>query len=252
MFFILIFSFCLCAGYIYAEKDTLTQVSTIDALLTGIYDGEMTLTELKQYGDFGLGTFNNLNGEMIVVDGHFYRIASDGTVKQPDNKTKTPFAAVTFFEADKTLPLQPGLDYRLFKKQIDKILPTLNIFYGIKILGIFKAVKTRSVPKQNKPYRPLKEILKTQPVFTFQDVEGTIIGFRSPPYVKGINIPGYHLHFLTKDKKSGGHILEFTIKKATLEIDETSKFLVILPKDKAFYGADLTLEKQSDLEKVEQ
>ncbi|WP_435546997.1 acetolactate decarboxylase [Desulfobacterium sp. N47] len=133
----------------------------------------------------------------------------------------------------------------------DEMIPTPNIFHAIKIKGIFKTVKTRSVPKQSKPYRPLKEIVNTQPTFRFNNIRGTIAGFRCPSYVKNINVAGYHLHFLTEDGKTGGHVLEFTVGKAVLEIDETSGFSLLLPENKAFYDADLSLDKQTDPEEVE-
>ncbi len=235
----------------FAQTDTLTQVSTINALLSGIYDGEMTIGELKQHGDFGLGTFNGLDGEMLVFDGQVYQITSDGVARQPGNNTKTPFASVTYFEADQKFIIQPDTTFPEFEKQMDNLIPTQNIFYAIRIEGVFSKVKTRSVPVQKKPYQPLKEITKDQPTFDFQDIEGTIVGFRCPDFVKGINVPGYHLHFLTGDGKAGGHVLKFMVRKAVAEIDQTSKFFLILPDDVEFYGADLSEDKQADLKQVE-
>lgn len=234
-----------------AQKDILMQVSTIDALLNSIYDGEITVSELKQHGNFGLGTFNGLDGEMFAIDGRFYQITSDGKARQPDSNIKTPFAAVTFFEADQSLVLRPGVNFDSLKEQTDKVIPTQNIFYAIRIEGVFKTVKARSVPKQGKPYKPIKEIVKNQPIFIYENVEGIMGGFRCPPYVKGINVPGYHFHFLTKDGKKGGHVLEFTVQEAVLKIDHTSVFSIMLPHDKAFYSTDLTQDKEADLKKVE-
>jgi acetolactate decarboxylase len=232
-------------------RDVLFQVSTIDALMTGIYDGETTLGSLKEKGDFGLGTFNALDGEMILLDGRFYRITAAGTVERPDPGTKTPFAAVTFFDADRTVPLEKGLDFRQFVVKTDKLLPTPNVFYAIKITGTFEMVRARSVARQTKPYRPLDEVVKNQRVFNLSKVEGTIVGFRCPPYVKGVNVPGYHLHFITADRKAGGHVLDFKVEKAVLEVDDTSEFNLVLPSDKAFYGADLTPDREQAVKAVE-
>ncbi|MFH2044425.1 MAG: acetolactate decarboxylase [Pseudomonadota bacterium] len=253
---ILILSFgFLFVGHLYSgdisQRDILTQYSTINALLGGVYDGEMTIKDLKRHGDFGLGTFNALDGEMFVVDGHYYQITSDGKAREADEKTRTPFAAVTFFESDKKADLHSDMDFDSFTRKIDETIITPNIFYAIKIKGKFKAIKTRSVPKQVKPYKPLKEIVDTQPIFYFSKTRGTIVGFRCPSYVKNINVPGYHLHFITEDCKAGGHVLDFVVDKAVLEIDETSGFSLLLPQNKAFYNSDLSLDKQSDLEKVE-
>jgi len=238
-------------GVSYAGQDTLTQISTIDALMSGIYDGETTLQALKEKGDFGLGTFNTLDGEMVLLGGEFFRINGKGAVERPDLKTKTPFAAVTFFEADRIVPLKKGLDFKALVAATDKMLPTANMFYAIRITGSFSVVKTRSVPAQQKPYRPLSEVVKTQPVFTLNNVRGEIVGFRCPPYVKGVNVPGYHLHFITADRSAGGHVLDFSVDTAVLEVDDTSEFTVVIPSDKAFLEADLTPDREKELKAVE-
>ncbi len=233
------------------KNETLTQVSTIDALLNGVYDGETNLKQLVSQGDLGIGTFQALNGEMIVLEGKVYQVTSDGAVRLPDAEMTTPFAAVTFFESDMTHSFPAGTDFKAFKEQLDQLIPTPNIFYAIKLKGTFRKVKTRSVPKQHKPYPPLQEVAKKQPVFEFENVEGTMIGFRCPPYVKGINVPGYHLHFLTKDKKGGGHVLEFNLENAQASLDYTSQFTLILPEEENFYATNLKEDKSKELETVE-
>ena len=232
-------------------RDDLTQISTIDALMSGVYDGDTTIGSLKDKGDFGLGTFNNLDGEMVLLDGRFYRVTASGSVEEPGPDTGTPFAAVTFFDADRTIPLDKGIDFRQFTAKTDRLLPTPNIFYAVKITGTFETVKARSVARQTSPYRPLEEVVKSQALFDFANVEGTIVGFRCPPFVKGVNVPGYHLHFLTADRKAGGHVLDFRVLKATLEIDYTNRFILVLPSDESFYAADLSPDRDKALKAVE-
>jgi len=233
------------------ERETVTQVSTIDALLNGVYDGAVSLREVTQYGDFGIGTFHALDGEMLMVDGEIYQIASDGVARVPDLNVTTPFAAVTFFEVDQSHILPSGMTFDVFEHEVDRLLPTPNIFYALRIEGVFKTMKTRSVPEQTHPYPPLTEIAKTQPVFEFENIEGVLIGFRCPPYVTGINVPGYHLHFLTKDRKAGGHVLAFTVDDAVLTMDYTSNFSMRLPVADAFYSANLEDDKTQELKAVE-
>ena len=233
------------------NEEVLFQASTINALLEGVYDGEITYGELKQHGDFGIGTFNGLDGEMIGLDGMFYQVKSDGVAYAVADSMKTPFAAVTFFEADKEVALDQSVDYEQLRHFLDQMLPTQNIFYAIKIEGTFTYIKTRSVPGQHKPYPPLVEVVKHQPTFEFHDVMGTIVGFRCPAYVKGVNVPGYHLHFITEDKKGGGHVLDCRIQDVTIGIDYTSGFYLTLPEASAFYETDLSKEKESELEQVE-
>ncbi|MGA2401994.1 MAG: acetolactate decarboxylase [Syntrophobacteraceae bacterium] len=238
---VLMFALLLPCGFDASaqQQKKLTQFSTIDALMSGIYDGTLTMAELTRYGDFGLGTFQSLDGEMAVVDGIVYQITSDGAVHTPDAAMTTPFAAVTFFAPDREIELKSGATFESLAGEVDPLLPTRNIFYAVRIEGLFDKVKTRVVPKQCKPYPPLTEVVKTQSTFDFEKVEGVMVGWRCPSFVKGINFPGYHLHFLTKDRKAGGHVLEFTAGQATVKIDGVSDFRVILPESKDFFGLNL-------------
>jgi len=232
--------------------DTLVQISTIDAVLNGLYDGVTDFKTLKSYGDFGIGTFQALDGEMIAVDGKFYQVKADGKVYSVDDAMLTPFASMTYFSSDFSVDLAESMNYTAVQAFLDKNLPTNNIFYAIMIKGTFSYMKTRSVPGQQKPYPPLVDVTAHQPVFEMHDVEGVIVGFRTPSYVSGVNVPGYHLHFLTTDKTAGGHILDFTVKNATAQIDNTSDFLMILPgQGSDFYNLDLTKDKTAELNKAE-
>jgi acetolactate decarboxylase len=234
-----------------AKNDVLFQASTIDALLVGVYEGDMTFAELKRHGDFGLGTFNNLDGEMIALDGKFYQVKDDGIAYPVEDSMKTPFSVVTFFEPDESFDMDEKLNDAQLKKYLDGRIPTENIFYAFKIEGIFGYVKTRSVPAQKKPYPALVEAVKHQSVFELHDVKGTIVGFRTPGFVKGVNVPGYHLHFITEDRKAGGHVLAFRVENACIKTDSMSELCVVLPKSAGFAEADLTKEQHGELEAVE-
>ncbi len=229
-----LFSFFLLPLPANAGRDTLTQFSTIDALLMKAYDGEVTLSRLKPYGDFGLGTFNGLDGEMLVLDDVIYQVLGDGSVRIPDEKVKTPFAAVTFFDADASYELPTGITFSSLSKFIDSRVTSSEIFYAFKITGLFKTMKTRSVPRQNKPYKSLKSLLKNQNIFEFEEIRGTIAGLRSPASARGVNIPGDHLHFISQDRQAGGHVLSFELIEGSIEIDDTDHLSVILPKPKGF------------------
>lgn len=189
---------------------------------------------------------------MVGFDGNFYQVKADGIAYPVSDPTETPFACVTFFDIDLEEDLPEDINYEQLQEFLDGILPTGNIFYAIRIEGTFSYMKTRSVPAQEKPYPPLVEVTKSQPVFEFNNVEGTIAGFRCPAYVSGINVTGYHLHFLTKSKDTGGHVLDFKVGEAVASLDYTSEFLMILPgKDSDFYRINLAQDKQEELEKVE-
>jgi acetolactate decarboxylase len=232
-------------------KDILFQTSTIGALLEGIYEGDTTYKDLKKHGDFGIGTFNGLDGEMIGLDGTFYQIKADGVAYSAPDSMETPFAVVTFFEPNKTISLDKSLSCKQLEQYLDDLLPTKNIFYSIRIDGIFKYIKARSVPKQNKPYPRLPEVVKNQKIFEFHDVNGTVVGFWFPPYMKEINVPGYHFHFITEDKKAGGHLLDCQLQNVRIEIGYSSQLYISLPEHGDFYRINLTEKKETELEKVE-
>ena len=246
----LVFVISGCATHLQ-NRDILYQTSTINALLEGVYDGNLDYKSLKQHGNFGIGTFEELDGEMIGFDGKFYQIKADGTAYPASDSKKTPFAVVTFFEPDKSLSLGKVDDYKQLGQLLDNAFPTKNIFYAIRIDGNFKYIKTRSVPKQNKPYVRLVDVVKNQPTFEFRNVDGTIVGFWCPGYAEGVNVPGYHFHFLTNDKKSGGHLREGQMENVKAEIDYTSNFYMELPNNTDFYKVDLEKDKKSELGKVE-
>ncbi len=228
------------------------QASTINALVEGVYDGEMTYGELRAHGDFGLGTFNALDGEMIAFDGLFYQIKSDGVAYPVDDAQQTPFAIVQFFGPEVRQDLGRAMDYEQLKGHLHSVIPSTNFFYAIRIDGLFRYMKTRSVPRQTKPYPPLIEVTKTQPVFEFSDVSGTLVGFRFPDYAQGINVPGYHLHFLTEDRKAGGHILDCRLQQGKMMVEHTSNFHMELPSRGTFLDADLAKDQRETLRQAEE
>lgn len=242
------------AGCRSASSQSITQVATIDALMAGVYDGHMSLAELSGHGDFGIGTFEGMDGEMIFLDGAFYRARADGKVYRPALSERTPFACVTKFAADHREALPGATDMTALEARIDALVPEQNRFCAFKVRGVFNRVRVRSVPFQKKPYRPLAEVTKTQAVFDLAGVRGTLIGFRSPPFVKGVNVIGYHMHFLADDHASGGHVLEVEIGQGVLETDSAVAWLnIFLPTASAsFEASDLTKDRSRALQAVEQ
>jgi acetolactate decarboxylase len=230
------------AGTGTKQDDVLVQYSTLGSLMAGVYDGEMTFGELKEFGDFGLGTFNALDGEMIQVDHQIYQIKADGVAYLVDDKMKTPFSVVTYFDADQSIQLKEKITCEAFKDYLDDQLPTQNTAYAIKVMGSFEYMKTRSVPKQEKPYPLLSEVIETQPIFEFQSTDGIMIGFRLPVYMNIANAPGYHFHYLNNGRDAGGHVLDCIVQKATIEIDQMNEWYTIIPSDDEFYEVDFSQE----------
>jgi acetolactate decarboxylase len=234
------------------DRDALFQRSTIDALMIGLYDGSMSFRDLKTHGDTGIGTLDALDGEMIALDGKFYQIASDGICRPVADSMTTPFASVTCFERDKVSAADSETGFESLKAMLDTMMPSKNVFYAIRIDGTFRSVKTRSVPKQTKPYPKLTDVVAKQPTFEFTNAKGTLIGFWCPYYVKGVNVPGYHFHFITEDRTQGGHLLDCATAGVTAYLDVTPRFSLSLPTSDEFLKAPLGEDTSKDLKTVEQ
>jgi acetolactate decarboxylase len=230
---------------------TLFQTSTINALLEGVYDGDLPVATLRQHGDFGLGTLNGLDGEMVQVDGQVFQIRSDGKARLVPDDARVPFADTTFFHADRSVTVEKPLSFQQMTAYLDTLLPSRNLFYAIRIEGTFAFVRTRSVPRQAKPYPRLAEVVKTQPTFQFRNQRGVMVGFWTPNYATGFNVPGYHFHFLTADRTGGGHVLECTLGRVKISVDDTPRFTLDLPRTREFQAAILDTDRRSELNQVE-
>jgi acetolactate decarboxylase len=222
----------------------------INALVEGFYVENTTIADIKTHGDFGLGTFNYLDGEMVLLDNIFYQIRSDGNVYCIGDNEQSPFACVTFFNPDTFDDIDGNIDSIDFDSFINNLIPSENMLYAIRIDGVFNHVRTRAVPKSEN-YMPLVEATKNQPVFDFYDVEGSLAGFYTPRFMASLNAPGYHLHFLTKDRLHGGHLIECSLKKVRIGIQHVPKLEVGLPVTFDYLTADLTRDINKDLDKAE-
>ena len=219
----------------------LSQFSTLDALLMGIYDGSFSLQTVRGQGDFGVGTYEGLDGEMILLDGHFYQVRANGVVSEAEEGTRVPFAVVTHFKPDLRLSVKQASPAQL-AELIDAALPSKNLFYAIRVHGPFIALTARSVAKQFLPYPPLAQVIPTQSLFNHSNIAGTLVGIRSPAFVAGINQVGYHFHFVSDDRRAGGHALDFTTAEVTVEIQVLRRHSVWMPENASFLNATLPLQ----------
>ena len=233
------------------SKDNAVYLSApISALVEGLYVEDTTMAEIKRHGDFGLGTFNFLDGEMVLLDGEVRQIRSDGKVYQVKDDEKSPFACVTFFNADTIDDLEQSESPKGFYDLLDNLIPSQNMLYAIRIDGTFDYVKTRAVPRSEN-YRPLVEATKDQPIFEFHDVRGCVAGFYTPRFMESLNAPGYHLHFLSHDRQQGGHVIECILEKVRVGIQHVPKLDVGLPVTLDYLTADLSRDVGDDLDKAE-
>lgn len=240
-----------CATGLAAEQQVLFQTSTLQALMNGVYDGDYSFEKLKKHGDFGLGTLEALDGEMVALDGRFYQVKTDGQVYAVAPAQKTPFAEVTFFRTDKTLDAAEIPDLKQLEQYLTARLPSPNVLYAFKITGKFSYIKTRSVPRQARPYPPLAEAANRQKVFEFRNVDGVMVGFFHPSFLAGINVAGYHFHFLTADRRAGGHLLDCRLQQARVEWSRINDFQLRLPGTEEFSRTDLSGDKKQEIDQVE-
>lgn len=232
------------------EDETVFQTSTVNALMEGASIGDMTMSELKTHGDFGLGTFDGLDGEMIELDGKVYQVRADGHAHPVEDSARTPFATVSFFKADHSARLDRHCTMDAMLAAVAAMLPSQNMFHAIRIEGRFEYVKTRAVAKQDKSVG-LEQAARDEPIFEFHDVSGTIVGFFTPDYLRGVNVPGYHLHFLTVDRKAGGHMLDCRTTDVTIQIHHTPEFELGTPGTEEFLKADLSADHAAAIRKIE-
>lgn len=233
------------------DREIIFQVSTIDALLESVYDGVMPVSDLSLYGDLGIGTFDSLDGELIMVDGVVYQARADGSVVVAPLDLLVPLAAVTFFDPDITIPHLSTINFSEFEEYIDGTIRSENLKYAIRIDGMFPKVTVRAPHRQERPYPRLVNALTDQYMATHTNISGTAVGFRLPAYVAGLNVQGYHLHFISDDRSVGGHIVDFSLDSATVSLDETLNFMMRLPSDGGFIDADLTADLSDELTVVE-
>jgi acetolactate decarboxylase len=222
------------------NNNSLFQVSTMNSLSAGNFDGNISTGELKMHGNTGMGTFNGLDGEMIELNGIIYQVKSSGAVYAVNDSELIPFAMVTYFQADKILILNKSMNYTELQEYLNAIIPSKDISYSFKVMGTFDYIKARSPKEQYKPYPNLTEALKTQSIFNFNDINGTMVGFWYPAYASSLNLNDYHFHFIDEKKNSGGHVLDLKLKNVIVEIDYIPDIYLFSPEKDDFIKFNLT------------
>jgi acetolactate decarboxylase len=232
--------------YLNTEVHTLFQVSTSGALVAGVYSGAVSVQSLLEHGDFGLGTFANLDGEMVVLDGHVYQVKGTGSVSEAPLTAEAPFAVVTRFTPNVTLTVEPILSLAELQGRCDTLRTSGNIFYAFRLDGMFKRIGTRAVKPAAEDAR-LVDAAKAQGEFHFTDVMGTLVGLWSPGFSSAFSISGYHFHFLSKDRQMGGHLLDCQSGPLQLQMEVLTDFHLALPETAGFLKADLSKNTADEL-----
>ncbi|MBR2214401.1 MAG: acetolactate decarboxylase [Selenomonadaceae bacterium] len=238
-----------------ADRETIAQIALLQSLAQGYFGGTITAGELRAMGDTGIGTFEGLNGEMIVLDGTVYQALGDGRVVVTPDETIIPYATVTFFDQDIPVQLLTIKDKAALEAELNYAVQKYgaNSFYMVKLHTEFDSILFRSEYGSEKPYPTLVEALKgKQTEFTEKNIKGTLVGLYCPNYMGELNSVGWHFHFISDDKKKGGHILELSLKDATAYLDQTNKFTMVLHEDKNFHDINLAKDMKEDIRSAEQ
>ena len=223
---------CSSAYAATADRETIQQVALLQSLAQGYFGGTVTVKQLRSVGDTGIGTFKGLNGEMIVLDGTVYQALGSGEVVVANDKDTVPFSNVTFFDKDITLPLTDIANKAALEERLNKIVNEKGA---------------------QEPYPTLVGALKEkQTEFTHKNITGTVVGLFCPNYMGGLNSTGWHFHFISDDKKHGGHVLELTFQSGKVLIDKTDKFNMLIPDDKPFQSLNLAKDMKEDIRQAEQ
>jgi acetolactate decarboxylase len=239
------------AQYLENPIHTVFQVSTSGALVAGVYNREVSVQTILEHGNFGLGTFANLDGEMVVVDRHVYQVKGSGRASEAAPGAGAPFAVVTWFDPEIDVSIPPVSSFKDLKARCDEYRRSGNIFYALRLDGRFKRVRTRAVtPPQ--PGTRLVDAAKAQSEFTFAKIEGTLVGLSSPGFSSAFSVAGYHLHFLSADRQHGGHLLDVAADTLQLKVEALTNFHLALPESEAFLKADLSKNTAEELAYAEQ
>jgi len=237
--------------YLGVPVHTLFQVSISGALVAGVYDREVSVKSILDHGDFGLGTFANLDGEMVVLDGRVYQVQGTGHVSEVGPEAGAPFAVVTRFSPQTDVETESIANFEDLEKRCDRCRTSGNVFYALRLDGHFRKVRTRAVnPPQ--PGTRLVDAAKAQSEFSFSDIDGTLVGLWSPGFSSAFSIVGYHFHFLSKDRQHGGHLLDIESGPLRLKVEVLTDFHLALPESEAFLKADLSKNTAEELAYAEQ
>ncbi len=240
----------LLAEQLGLAHSTIYQVSTATALVEGVLQGAVKVEDLKEHGDFGLGTFADLAGEMVVLDGQVYCVPGDGPVREASDADLVPFAVVCQFNGAESRELIDIASFDELTALLDAKRGSANDFYAVRVRGSFSALHARAVCKVA-PGTRLVDATDSQAEFHFENVSGDIVGFWFPEYAGNLNVTGWHLHFLDDSHTRGGHVLQLSGTGLNVELQELDDLRISLPATQEFMSADLSLDPSAALDKAE-
>ena len=232
------------------QHHSIFQVSTSGAIVQGLYQGCVSVADLRRHGDLGIGTFEDLDGEMILIDGRCFQARADGTVVEAPDDALTPFASVVNFAPDSTADVTDVTSYEDLTARVDGLRASQNGIVSLRITGRFPSMHVRAACRTESGV-DLVQATANQSLFEYQDVSGTLVGFWSPEYTQSIAIAGYHMHFISDDRTMGGHVLDLTAPALFVEINDVNDVHLAIPETAAFLEADLNRDNSAALDIAE-
>ncbi|MEE3449813.1 MAG: acetolactate decarboxylase [Acutalibacteraceae bacterium] len=239
-----------------ANNVKMYQISTLQALAMGHTRSVIDVAELKKHGNTGLGTYEGVNGEMIVVDGQCFRAKDNGSVVPADDDMGVPFASICNFAGSIHFDIKEMCSIEdvktLLNIKIEELFG-LNSMHMVKIDGEFDEIDARSEEEYHAIHVSLKDMLqKTQRSFRFDRLSGTLVCVYYPDFMDGINVSGWHIHFISDDRQKGGHVFELKMTSGHAQLDKISTIEIKLPTDPVFDTYSLKEASDDDIKKVEQ
>ncbi len=230
----------------------LFHVGLANTLLGGMYDGFYSVDQLKLKGNFGIGAPHRLDGELLILNGRVWQTTHADTTFEAEGSTLVPYAAVHDFNPIASLVLEGSFNRDQLYAYLDSLLAPANGMYGVKVSGTFTTITTRAFPAMNDTPAPtLASIMDRQVLFNHSEIDGALVGYKLPPFMAGMNFPGYHFHFLSDDHRRGGHMVEFTVTNVTIEYDRIHRFEVQLPDSPAFDAFDFSPDRSTEARTIQ-
>jgi len=206
------------------------------AVQLGQFDGVTNVKALRPAGDFGLGSEARLKGEVVVLDGIFYSIDSNGKARVMEDEDSISYAALKSFRAECTTVVKNVSSIKALEEALSEKIQE-NAFAAIKIRAAFRFILFRSFEEEQEPFRPVDQIPEIK--FERRNITGTLVGFYTPKSAEVLNSPTYHFHFIDDARTTGGHVLDINVAEASVEIDYAREIHIKLPAVAATEHVDL-------------
>ncbi|KAL4894462.1 alpha-acetolactate decarboxylase [Aspergillus ambiguus] len=233
-------------------SNNLYQYSVVSALMHGICETGPSISHILAHGDHGLGTVPHLNGEIIIMDGKAYHFPPDSPrPRKIDPTDRMAFIMITRFNPTFSKRLAT-LTMSSLESALAPLLPTQqNRFISIRVEATFPQIWFRVIPAQTTPREPLVDLARRQSIREKEHVRGVLFGFWSPVFASGFSVAGFHLHFLSADHNTGGHVVGFEAEDVSLAAASIGEYRIQLPDDASFHEAPLGSVGAEDIHEAE-